>query len=231
MVPDSLTVRASLRWAVTQLRRQPVLILPGVLWVGSGIGFSYLILDVLHLAPNLSDPWTIPSLLTTVCMIWMGMLSQTRASLAVAAGEHLRPRHLVTLPNAHRALPTMLACGIIGLASLAGGLWLVLVYFWIFATRCAMSTAPRRKGAFTESFALMRRPGAGGPVLAAAALAVVGCVSLVGWIVLWPLADLMITYIYVRLTGTGPRGDAVVLGGRRPLAAYSGSGMRIQATT
>ena len=76
----------------------------------------------------------------------------------------------------------------------------------------------------------MRRPGAGGPVLAAAALAVVGCVSLVGWIVLWPLADLMITYIYVRLTGTGPRGDAVVLGGRPP-AAYSGSGMRIQATT
>ena len=204
MVPASLTVRASLRWAMTQLRRQPVLILPIVLWVGSGIGFSYLILDVLHLAPNLRDPWTIPSLLTTVCMIWMGMLSQTRASLAVAAGEHLRPRHLVTLPNAHRALPTMLVCGIIGLASLAGGLWLVLVYFWIFATRCAMSTAPRRKGAFAESFALMRRPGAGGPVLAAAALAVVGCVSLVGWIVLWPLADLMITYIYVRLTGTGP---------------------------
>ena len=92
MVPASLTVRASLRWAMTQLRRQPMLILPIVLWVGSGIGFSYLILDVLHLAPNLSDPWTIPSLLAAVCMIWMGMLFQTRASLVVAAGEHLRPR-------------------------------------------------------------------------------------------------------------------------------------------
>ena len=88
--PD--VVRASLRWAVTQLRRQPVLFLPVVLWVGSGIGFSYLIFDVLRLVPNLRDPWTIPSLLAAVCMIWMGMLFQTRASLAVAAGEHLRPR-------------------------------------------------------------------------------------------------------------------------------------------
>ena len=55
--PDA--VRASLRWAVAQLRRQPVLFLPGVLWVGSGIRFSYLIFDVLRLVPNLRDPWTI----------------------------------------------------------------------------------------------------------------------------------------------------------------------------
>ena len=74
-------------------------------------------------------------------------------------------------------------------------------YFFLFATRGALA---RRLGVFKaigRSCTLMGSGSAITLALAVWGLSILSLFTIIGWIVLWPVADLMITYAYVQLAG------------------------------
>jgi len=198
----TVDVGAAWRWAWARLKDQPLLLAPMLLWVvvGLAVGLTgtYLISEM----PDVDNRWGIAFLPVMFFLFGIGLLAQTRASLVVASGRRLRARHLVTLPNAVRSVVVFYLCGIL---QLAGGatvaLGVLAAYFFLFATRGALA---RRLGVFKaigRSCALMGSGSAITLALAVWGLYVLSLLTIIGWIVLWPVADLMITYAYVQLAG------------------------------
>lgn len=198
----TVDVGAAWRWAWARLKDQPLLLAPMLLWVvvGLAVGLTgtYLISEM----PDVDNRWGIAFLPVMFFLFGIGLLAQTRASLVVASGRRLRARHLVTLPNAVRSILLVCLCGVLQIVGgITGILGVVAAYFFLFATRGALA---RRLGVFKaigRSCTLMGSGSAITLALAVWGLSILSLFTIIGWIVLWPVADLMITYAYVQLAG------------------------------
>lgn len=192
------------RWAWARLKDQPLLLAPMPLWiaVGFAVGLTGININVIQEMPDVDNGWSVVFVPVMCLLFGVGLLIQTRASLVVASGRRLRVRHLFTLLNAVGSVVVFYLCGIL---QLAGGATVVLgvlaAYFFLFATRGALA---RRLGVFKaigSSRALMGSGSATTLALAAWGLYILSLLTIVGWIVLWPMADPMITRAYVQLAG------------------------------
>ena len=190
------------RWAWAQLKSQPLLLAPMPLWIAVGFAVGLTGINVIQEMPDVDNGWGVVFVPVMFLLFGFGLLVQTRASLVVASGRRLRVRHLVTLPNAVRSVVVFYLCGIL---QLAGGATVALgalaAYFFLFATRGALV---RRLGVFKaigRSCTLMGSGSAITLALAVWGLYILSLLTIIGWIVLWPVADLMITRAYVQLAG------------------------------
>ena len=198
----AVDVGAAWRWAWAQLKDQPLLLAPMPLWIAVGFAVGLTGINVIQEMPDVDNGWSVVFVPVMCLLFGVGLLIQTRASLVVASGRRLRVRHLFTLPNAVSSVVVFYLCGIL---QLAGGatvaLGVLAAYFFLFATRGALA---RRLGVFKaigRSCALMGSGSAITLALAVWGLYVLSLLTIIGWIVLWPVADLMITYAYVQLAG------------------------------
>ena len=198
----AVDVGAAWRWAWAQLKNQPLLLAPMPLWVAVGFAVGLTGINVIQEMPDVDNGWSVVFVPVMCLLFGVGLLIQTRASLVVASGRRLRVRHLVTLPNAVRSILLVCLCGVLQIVGgITGILGAVAAYFFLFATRGALA---RRLGVFKaigRSCTLMGSGSAITLALAVWGLSILSLVTVIGWIVLWPVADLMITYAYVQLAG------------------------------
>ena len=198
----TVNVGEAWRWAWVQLKNQPLLLAPMPLWVAVGFAVGLTGINVIQEMPDVDNGWSVVFVPVMCLLFGVGLLIQTRASLVVASGRRLRVRHLFTLPNAVSSVVVFYLCGIL---QLAGGATVVLgiltAYFFLFATRGALA---HRLGVFKtigRSCTLVGSGSATTLALAVWGLYISSLFTIIGWIVLWPVADLMITYAYVQLAG------------------------------
>lgn len=198
----TVNVGAAWRWAWAQLKSQPLLLTPMPLWIAVGFAVGFTSINVIDEMPDVDDEWGVVFVPVTFLLFGVGLLVQTRASLVVASGQRLLVRHLFTLPNPVRSVVVFYLCGILQLVGgITGILGVVAAYFFLFATRGALA---RRLGVFKaigRSCTLMGSGSAITLALAVWGLSILSLFTIIGWIVLWPVADLMITYAYVQLAG------------------------------
>ena len=198
----TVNVGAAWRWAWAQLKSQPLLLTPMPLWIAMGFAVGFTSINVIDEMPDVDDEWGVVFVPVTFLLFGVGLLVQTRASLVVASGRRLRARHLVTLPNAVRSILLVCLCGVLQIVGgITGILGAVAAYFFLFATRGALA---RRLGVFKaigRSCTLMGSGSAITLALAVWGLSALSLFTIIGWIVLWPMADLMITYAYVQISG------------------------------
>lgn len=196
-----VSVGAAWGWAWRQVREQPLVLTPMLFWtvVASVVG---LLIAYLAEALPVVNQWGIVSVPFVMLASGFGVLSQTYASLTVVRGGRVSARNLVSVPHALRALVVLLIIAVVQqLAGIIGPLGLVPYYFFFMSIFVAITEDLGIFGSIGRSCSLMKTTRVLVLALAYGGLVFLGIITVVGWIVLYPVANLMASYAYVQLAG------------------------------
>lgn len=188
-------------WAWSQIRKQPLLLAPFSLWVFLSALVCFGGIWLISSTEAIDNHWGIPLVFLFFFLLSVARLFQARATLVVIDDTRLRPHHLVTLPHAGRAI--MMSCVLTLLylvAAILFSLTPLVAFFLLLTTRFVIRDGLGGYAAMKRSASLMSsRSDTVLPALALFCLHILGAVTLVGWVLLIPVIDLMTTRLYMQL--------------------------------